>query len=123
LPKAAIAAVIPDSSLCNRSSSFFSRSKTSFKTDIQFVPRCAFYPPLGILGPDTITCFGPAFDAIGPAVEKGQLTLSLNEASTPNCNAHGRTKSADYELGERTTARESTDLVINLPLARHRQES
>src|SRR5215469_13791096 len=36
LPKAAMAAVIPDSSLCNRSSSFFSKSKTSFKTDIQF---------------------------------------------------------------------------------------
>ena len=66
-----MAAVIPDSSLCNRSSSFFSNSKTSLKTDIQLFPRCQFYPHLGILGPDTITGFGPAFDAIGPAVEKG----------------------------------------------------
>jgi hypothetical protein len=38
LPKAAMAAVIPDSSLCNRSSSFFNKNKTSFKTDIQFSP-------------------------------------------------------------------------------------
>jgi len=36
LPKAAMAAVIPDSSLCNRSSSFFSKSKTPFKTNIPF---------------------------------------------------------------------------------------
>jgi len=36
LPKAEMAAVSPDSSLCNRPSSFFSKSKTSFKTDIQF---------------------------------------------------------------------------------------
>jgi hypothetical protein len=82
LPKAAMAAVIPDSSLCNRSSSFFSKSKTSFKTDIQFFPRCGFYPHLGILGPDTITCFGLAFDAIGAGAGERQLTLSPNEAST-----------------------------------------
>jgi len=36
LPKAVIAAVIPDSSLSNRSSSFFNKRKTASTTDIEF---------------------------------------------------------------------------------------
>ena len=60
-----MAAVIPDNSLFNRSSSFFSKRKTSFKTDIDFFPHPGFYKHLGILGPDTITCFEPGLDEIG----------------------------------------------------------